>query len=289
MTGPLILLDKVSFKYRGSPDYAIKDISLKIHEGDFVLIAGPSGCGKTTLCRIFNGLIPNFYEGTFEGKAVVCGHDVTKTPTHILARYVGMVFQEPENQLFFSTVEKEIVFGLENLGLSREEIAIRLKEVVDYFNLHSILNKAPFELSGGEQQKVAIAACIAMKPKILVLDEPTANLDPVSAKEVIHLLHDLNRTLKITIVIVEHRLELIAPIATRLIVMYKGRIIFDGPTREVLSRKDLETYGVAPPKTVELYNRLCEKGVKLTKIPLSPQELRKEITGVVYAKGSRST
>jgi len=284
LTDLLIYLDKVSFKYRGSPDYAIKDISLKIFEGEFILIAGPSGCGKTTLCRVFNGLIPNFYEGVFEGKALVCGHDVAKTPTHILAKYVGMVFQEPENQLFFSTVEKEIVFGLENLCLSRQEISRRLKEIVDYFNLHSILNKAPFELSGGEQQKVAIAACIAMRPRILVLDEPTANLDPVSAKEVISLLQKLNKKLKITIIIVEHRLELIAPIATRLIVMHKGRIAFDGPVREILANRDIEKYGIAVPVSVELYNKLYDKGIKLDKVPLTPQELREEIMGVLNAE-----
>ncbi|HDI75236.1 MAG: ABC transporter ATP-binding protein [Thermoprotei archaeon] len=273
----LIELRKVSFKYKGATEYAIRDISLRIHEGEFVLVVGPSGCGKTTLCRVFNGLIPNFYEGEFKGKAVVCGYDVAKTPTYILSKYVGMVFQEPENQLFFSTVEKEIVFGLENLGLPSNEIAKRLNEVVEYFKLKPLLKKAPYELSGGEQQKVAIAACIAMRPKVLVLDEPTANLDPMSAKDVIDLVKKLNRERGLTVIIVEHRVELIAPIATRMIVMNRGRIVRDGPVRKVLSCEDLVSKGVAVPKVVEIYFKLKAKNINLRTVPLTPEELKQEL------------
>ncbi|OYT31734.1 MAG: energy-coupling factor ABC transporter ATP-binding protein [Thermofilum sp. ex4484_79] len=199
----VIYFRDVSFKYSNSEQFALKDINLNINKGEFVLITGPSGCGKSTLCRIINGLIPHFYGGTLTGEAIVLGYDVSHTPTYVLARYVGMVFQNPENQLFLSSVEKELAFGLENLSIPKPEIEKRVQEVAQLMNIETLLDKAPYELSGGQQQKVAIASVLVMYPKILVLDEPTSNLDPRSAMEIIDLIFRLNKKFGITVIIIE--------------------------------------------------------------------------------------
>lgn len=271
-----ILIDNVTFYYEGSDEPAIKNISLKIKEGEFVLITGPSGCGKSTLCRLLNGLIPHFYTGRLEGNVKIYNLDTRKTPTHILARYVGMVFQNPENQLFLSSVRKEIIFGLENLGLSKEEIKKRFNRIVKLFNLEKILDKPPYELSGGQQQKVAIAAVVAMEPKILVLDEPTSNLDPVTAQEIITIVNELNKVMKITIVMVEHRLDLVCPLVDRIIVMKNGRIIYDGKPKEFFRKVKFETCEINIPKVVEAYSKL-RNYINFNNVPLSPNELANEI------------
>jgi energy-coupling factor transporter ATP-binding protein EcfA2 len=274
----------LSYKYPGSLKYAIKDISLSIDEGEFVVITGPSGCGKTTLCRCFNGLIPHFYGGEFIGDVIVNGLSVKNTPTTILSKYVGMVFQDPESQLFSLNVEREVAFGLENLGLNREEIRSRVNEVLELMGISHLRNRAPFELSGGEQQKVALAACLAMRPKILVLDEPTSHLDPASAYSLLTLLSDLRRRLKLTVIIVEHRLEALVAVCNRLVIMNEGKIIFNGDPRTVFSNENIgsiKSIGVGIPKVVELYHHLLNSGVVLRDIPLSPKMFKEYFLEVV--------
>ena len=286
----LATLDSVSFWYAGSKRPALRNVTLRVHRGDFILVTGPSGCGKSTLCRLLNGLIPHFFRGRLEGEVVVMGYDVRKTPTHVLARHVGMVFQNPENQLFLSSVEKEIVFGLENLGLPREEIRRRLEEVIELFDLSEIRDRPPYELSGGQQQRVAIAAVVAMGPEVLVLDEPTAHLDPASSKEVIDLVLKLNRELGTTLILVEHRLELVAPHASRVVVMSGGAVVAEGPPREVLPSPAAEGAGVNLPKVVRLYSSLRSRGLALPLVPLTPEELAEAVrlARVGVTRGSRS-
>ncbi|MEM2795208.1 MAG: ABC transporter ATP-binding protein, partial [Thermofilaceae archaeon] len=221
----LIELKDIHFRYAGSDEYSLKGISFSASRGEYVLLVGPSGCGKSTLLRLLNGLIPHFYEGDLEGQAVVAGLDVRNTPTHILAKHVGMVFQDPENQLFLSSVEREIAFGLENMGLPRAEIKNRVEETLRIFGLKELRYKAPYELSGGQQQKVAIASVMAMEPEILVLDEPTANLDPLSALEVLSLVNVLVKDEGILTIMVEHRLELALGFTSRLVVMNNGQLV----------------------------------------------------------------
>ncbi|MEM5825286.1 MAG: ABC transporter ATP-binding protein, partial [Thermofilaceae archaeon] len=184
----VIELNDVYFRYQGSDEYALRGVTLSADRGEFIVLVGPSGCGKSTLLRVLNGLIPHFYEGEFRGEARVAGLDVKRTPTHILARHVGMVFQDPENQLFLSSVEREIAFGLENMGLPRSEIKRRVEEALRLFGLEELRDKAPYELSGGQQQKVAIASVMVLEPEVLAMDEPTANLDPLSALEILSLV-----------------------------------------------------------------------------------------------------
>lgn len=269
-------LKRVRFRYAGSDHYALDEVTLSAERGEFVLLVGPSGCGKSTLLRVLNGLVPHFYEGDFEGEARVAGLDVRSTPTHILAKHVGMVFQDPENQLFLSSVEREIAFGLENMGLPRAEVKRRVREVLKEFNLESVKDRAPYELSGGQQQKVAIASVMALEPEILALDEPTANLDPLSALEILSLVTRLVNEKGVLALVVEHRLELALRFATRMIVMVDGRIAADGAPRDVLLKSGSI---VGYPPVVLTHLLLKRKGLVSDGVPLTSEELARVVIG----------
>ncbi|MEN3050327.1 MAG: ABC transporter ATP-binding protein [Candidatus Methanosuratincola petrocarbonis] len=251
----IIEVKGLCYTYPESETPSLIDVNFKAEPGEFVLVTGPSGCGKTTFCRALNGLIPNSYGGDFKGTAVVDGLLTTSTPVYELAQRVGLVFQNPENELFCTTVEREVAFGPENLALPREEIAMRVEEALEIVGISHLKEKSPEELSGGEQQKVAIAALLAMKPKVLVLDEPTANLDPVSAKSVLELMHRLNKN-GVTVILVEHRLEMISHLVDRCVVFEGGRIVADGSPREVLYSDKVSELGVGLPKIVQVSRRL---------------------------------
>jgi len=276
---PIVELRNLYFSYEGSAKPALKNINLVIDRGEFIVLTGPSGCGKSTLCRVLNGLIPHFYRGRLSGQALVAGLDVKETPTYILARHVGMVFQNPENQLFLSTVERELAFGLENLGLPEEDIERRVKQALDYFGLTDLRDRPPYLLSGGQQQKVAIAAVMIMEPELLILDEPTANLDPVSAEEILELLEKLRKEKDISVLLVEHRLELVLRYATRLLIMREGEIIADGPPERVILTEHANIVGIPP--VVEVYKILSDTRYALKNIPLTPSDLASEIEAVV--------
>ncbi|MBT8171491.1 energy-coupling factor ABC transporter ATP-binding protein, partial [Candidatus Bathyarchaeota archaeon] len=175
----IIKSSNLTYTYPGTTKPSIENVNITIKKGDFVILTGPSGCGKTTLCRCFNGLIPHFYNGTLEGKIVVNGLDVTNHQIHQMARHVGLVFQNPENQLFALSVEKDVAFGLENFGVPREEIRKKVDRALRLVGIIDLAERPPHELSGGQQQRVAIASVLAMEPKIMILDEPTSFLDPV--------------------------------------------------------------------------------------------------------------
>jgi len=275
---PLVSLRNVSFRYAGDEAYAIQNVSLEADRGELILLTGPSGCGKSTLLRVINGLIPHFYEGEFSGEALVHGLSVSETPPYKLARYVGTVFQDPENQLFLSSVEREIAFGLENLGFSRREIRERVEETLRRFGLEAIRDRAPFELSGGQQQKVAIATVMAMEPSVLLMDEPTANLDPLSAFEILAMVAKLVREKSILAIVVEHRLEIALYFASRMTVMKEGRILVDDRPEKALSRAG-DITGLPP--VYSLYQILREQGLSLSKPPLTPEEFAEEYVRVV--------
>jgi len=261
---------------------AFEDVTVKIEKGEFVLLTGPSGCGKTTLCRCFNGLIPHFYGGKLEGEVTVAGLKVAESPISELAQHVGMVFQNPENQLFALSVEKDVAFGLENLGVPREEIRERVDWALKMTGIDDLRSRPPYELSGGQQQRVAIASVLAMQPEVIVFDEPTSFLDPLGARQIFEVIRSLNRDLGITMILVEHRLDLTARYAHKVMVMEKGRIALDGEPRKVLSSEEARLIGVGIPKATRLYNYLKANGASLAEIPLSSEEAYqaiKELSG----------
>lgn len=270
-------INELSFRYSGSKTKVLNNITLTISKGAFIGLVGPSGCGKTTLARCINGLIPHFHPGELEGKVKIQGLDTQEHPAHELAEKVGLVFQNPENQLVAPTVERELAFGPENLGVPRQEIRKRIETLITQLHLEPLRNKAPFELSGGEQQRVAIAAVLALEPDILILDEPTANLDPLSAYEILQLLAKLNQTMHLTILLIEHRLELVLPHIHELVVMNQGGLITKGPPTQVIRDPVIPQVGVAIPPIIQLFQQLQQPQLRTT-IPLSVEAAVKAIT-----------
>ncbi len=247
----MIEIENVTFTYEGSSRTALSDVHLKIEEGDFLLVTGLSGSGKSTLLRLLNGLIPHFYRGRMEGRVLVDGIDTKEASVASLSRKVGLVFQNPDNQIVTLRVDREIAFGLENLGFPREEIVRRIEEVLKKLRIEHLRYRPTNELSGGEKQLVAIASVLAMRPKIIALDEPTSELDPFSSARIASTLDILNRE-GITVVVAEHKLDLFSPFANKMIVMAGGRIVEQGSPRELLYKKELAVHGVRPPSVVRL-------------------------------------
>ncbi len=270
----IIKTENLTYTYPSGTKPSIRDVSIKIEKGEFVLITGPSGCGKTTLCRCFNGLIPHFYQGELKGEITVAGLRISEQPIYKMAKHVGLVFQNPENQLFALSVEKDVAFGLENLGVPREEMRKRVDWALNLTGIYDLRERAPHELSGGQQQRVAIASVLAMQPEIIVLDEPTSFLDPLGAKKIFEVIYDLNRKLGITVVLVEHRLDLTARYANHIAIMDDGKIVLDGEPRKILSSEQARLIGVGIPKPTRLYQILRKDRVNLSNtIPLSSDEM----------------
>ncbi len=267
----IVQANHLSFTYTGASKPSIEDISIGIAPGEFVVLTGPSGCGKTTICRCLNGLIPNFYSGDFAGDLIVDGMSVKQHTTAELAPHVGMVFQNPENQLFSLSVERDVAFGPENLGLSREETRKRVDWALDVTGISGLKDKPPYELSGGQQQRAAIAAVLAMQPKVMILDEPTSFLDPKSALEILEVISDLNKKLGITIILVEHRLDIVSQHANRVIVMDDGRIVLDGTPKDVYG-EHARLIGIGLPRVTTLFNLLQRDGIRFAETPTTVDE-----------------
>ncbi|MCS7146486.1 MAG: ABC transporter ATP-binding protein [Nitrososphaerota archaeon] len=237
-----IEVSNLSFRYAGAELWALQDVSFSIGEGEFVVFAGATGCGKSTLFKCLVGLIPQMYSGEYSGRVLVKGLDPSKTPVSKMAQRVGLVFQNPDSQLFALTVENDVTFALENLGLEKSEIERRVSKAFKIMGIDDLRNRSPFELSGGQKQRVAIASILALEPEILILDEPTSSLDGLTAKKLLEELAEIRRRERITVLVSEHRLDLVVRDATRLIVMDEGRILADGEPREVVCKMLKEHY-----------------------------------------------
>ena len=267
----------LSYSYSASDVQALKGVNLRIEKGSFVTLTGPSGCGKTTLCRCINGLIPHFYGGKIEGEIVVSGMRVQDHEISELAKQVGFVFQNPENQLFALSVEKDIAFGLENLALPRKEILRRVKWAMEVTGVENLKEKAPYELSGGQQQRVAIACVLAMKPKVMILDEPTSFLDPMAATRLFQVISKLNKRLNLTIILVEHRLDLLCQYTDRVVVMDEGEVRLDGTPRDVFSSEEAKLLGIGIPKVVRLHKELKKSGIDIGRPPTSTEDFNQSL------------
>lgn len=263
----IIEINNLSFTYAGATTPSIRNLDLQVEKGEFIILTGLSGCGKTTLCRCLNGLIPNFYSGIFNGSVKISGMDTNKYTISKLAERVGMVFQNPENQLFSLSVERDLAFGPENLALSREEIGKRVEWALKVTDISDLRDLAPYELSGGQQQRVAIASVLAMRPEILVLDEPTSFLDPKSSDELLKTISELNKKLNLTVILIEHRLDLASKYAKRVLIMNEGGILIDGPPSKVYN-EDTYLMGIGIPKVTLLLHLLRKDGIRIKKIPV---------------------
>jgi energy-coupling factor transport system ATP-binding protein len=233
----IVDLRDITYTYEGEATPVINAVSLRVEPGEFVLILGPSGCGKSTLLNVLNGTIPHTLRGELSGHAVVCGKSVPDTKVTNFATEVGMVFQDPEAQIINTRVRDEVCFGLENLCRPVDEIMARQAEALAYVGLPDAGDLSIFDMSGGQKQRISIAAVLATRPRLLVLDEPTANLDPAGMAEVFAVLHRLNREFNTTIVMVEHRVDELADRVSRVIMMDRGAVVFDGKPRAAFARR----------------------------------------------------
>ena len=268
-----IVMENVTWTYSGAKEPAIKNVNLKVSRGEILIITGPSGAGKTTLCRCLNGLIPHFFRGELQGNIWVSGLSVRDYDTPVLSGKVGLCFDNPSNQLFCTSVLEELAFGPENYCLPREEIRARVDYALDFSRLHGYEMKSPHSLSGGQQQACAIAAIAAMHPEILALDEPTSNLDPYGTELVFQRINDIVRKEAKTMVIVEHKLDEILPLADRLVVMSRGEIVSDGPPLRVLERVEfIERLELQIPHATQLAYRFREAGFRVPRIPITVNE-----------------
>jgi energy-coupling factor transporter ATP-binding protein EcfA2 len=266
----LIRFEKFFYRYKGNEEYALNNINLRIEKDDnFVLLCGETGSGKTTLIRCMNGLIPQFYSGFYKGKVFINEVNTVETSIANLSTEVGIVFQNPENQLIAMNVEHEIAFGLENIGVPRKKIAQKIEESASLTEIEHLLDKAPFELSGGEQQRVAIASILVLEPKLLILDEPTALLDPQMARKIINLLKEIQLERKITILISEHRLDLLLPFADQMILMQNGKVIEHNTLEKTINGDNFQKLNLNKPVIYSIFMKLREENLFEGQIPSS--------------------
>ncbi|MCX6642079.1 MAG: energy-coupling factor transporter ATPase, partial [Candidatus Bathyarchaeota archaeon] len=260
------------YTYPNAAAPALKGINLNIEEGEFILLTGPSGCGKTTFCRCLNGLVPHFYSGEMKGEINVLGLDTRKYQTMELARHVGLIFQNPDNQIFALTVEKDIAFGLENLGIPKKKMREEINDAAKLTDIHQLLQRGTHELSGGQKQRLTIAGILAMHPRIIVMDEPTSFLDPVGAEKIFEVLHHLNKEHGITIILIEHRLDLAVKYLDRIIIFNQGEVVNDGSPEKIFNDEKTRLIGVGIPRMVELSRRLKSHNYVIPQTPLNANQ-----------------
>lgn len=283
-----IEVNQVTYTYMPQTAFertALSKITLTIEEGVLTAIAGHTGSGKSTLVQHLNGILR-----PTQGSVLVDGQDLSaKDKTSITARRrVGMVFQYPEHQLFEETVEEDIAFGPKNLGLSSEEIARRVRRAMELVRLDydTYRERSPFQLSGGQKRRAAIAGVLAMEPKYLVLDEPTAGLDPRGRDDLLQRIVRLHREKKMTVIFVSHNMDDIARLADRVIFMHEGRVLLDGPPREAFREKlALKTAGLEEPETVTLLEKLQQRGLAVNTDAFTAEETAQRIIRALRKRG----
>ena len=259
----------VSYLYPRSREPALSNISLQIHKGEFLGLIGSTGAGKTTFCLMLNGIVPQFHGGRFFGRVTVAGLDTLEHPISRLAHHVGLVFEDPETQITAVSVENEVAFALENLRVPREEIVARIPWALDAVGLQGAEKRPPHALSGGQKQRLAIAAALALQPELLVLDEPTSQLDPEGSQAIFATVRELNRALGLTVVMASHAAEEMATYADRIALLSHGELVQIGTPDEVYSDVErLRQHGVRAPQVAETFYLARRKGVPVPEIPV---------------------
>lgn len=258
----MIQIKDLSFTYKESSEPTVRNINLTIPDGQFVGITGAAGSGKSTLTYAFNGIIPHCYPGDFYGAVLIDGHDTVDTSLTDISRLVGSVCQDIDSQMVSSVVEDELLYGLENFGIPKEEVEPRLEEALQAMGIESLRDRNIASLSGGQKQKVAVASILALRPRVLVLDEPTAELDPASSQAVFELLQRYAREHGTTVIVVEQKIALLSQYADRLVIVKEGQILFDDEPAQVLEHADeLLAEGINCPRSTSLVNRLRAAGL----------------------------
>ncbi|MEL7610633.1 MAG: ATP-binding cassette domain-containing protein [Bacillota bacterium] len=273
MSETIIKLENVSYRYPRTKKWVLKEIDLEIHKGEFIAIMGENGAGKTTLCQCFNSVIPNFHAGKLQGKVTVFGINTKECAVSDLSDKVGMVLEDPEAQLFTTIIRNEVAFGAENMKVPLDEIRRRIDWALDIVGLSEYINCEPTALSGGQKQRLAIATNLAMMPSVLVLDEPTSQLDPAGTRDVYEVIRELREREDMTILIATHKSEEIAEFADKVLVLKEGRVAaFDEPRVIFNDEKLMKECSIRPPQVSELANYMREKGEDLGCCPILMDE-----------------
>lgn len=259
----------LTFFYPGNSEPALKNVNLSVKKGEFIGITGPTGAGKSTLSLCFTGIIPHFEVGRMGGKVYVGKVPIADLPAAELAKRIGCVLQDPEAQLVCMTVEDEIAFGMENLGFPRQDMEARITRSLEMIGISDLRFRLTSALSGGQKQRVVLAAVLALTPEVLVLDEPTSELDPLGTEAVFRILARLNRDYGITIILIEQKVDQLADYLNRLLVLSQGELIADGRPAEVLARPEVLALGVKVPQVAE-FALLCDD--QLQTVPVNIEE-----------------
>lgn len=284
----IIEMECVSFSYGTATDgaYALKDIDLSVEEGTFVGLIGPSGAGKSTLASAITGAIPHHYRGRLFGSTLVAGLDTCEAPLTDIAKVVGSVLQDIDAQMVASVVEDELLFGLENFGIDHREIEGRIASALDAVGIADLRHREIATLSGGQKQKVAIAAILAMTPRVIVMDEPTSALDPASARDVFEVLRRAKELTGMTVILIEQTVALLAEYCDRVVVIDQGRIALDGTPTDVFSHGEtLRAIGVDTPRTVRISNSLAEAGLAPNDSPALTLDGAESLVAGILAPG----
>jgi len=275
MASAAITISDLAFRYLSRVDWALDGITIEVMDNEFVGITGPSGAGKSTLCHALNGLVPHVIEGTMRGTVSVKGFDTGKSEVSELSGFVGMVFQDPRSQMTGSamTVEEEVAFGLQNLGVPREAMVDRIAEALDAVGLSGFETRAPFELSGGEQQRLSLATAIAMRPQIMILDEPTELLDPEGAVSVMRAVHSVHERYAMTTILVSNQPETLVQYASRICILNNGKIVaLDSPQEFSRKARFAEKLGVRHTQVAQVAGLLDKKGLWRGDYPLDESQ-----------------
>lgn len=269
----LFELENVTYHYPYCKTAALQEITCTLEEGKFYGVIGENGGGKTSFCNLLRGLIPHFYLGKLEGKVTIAGTDVLEWDTGKLAAKIGYVFQNPFTQIsgIKETVFEEIAMGLENIGVPKLQMVDKVLQVCSLLGIENLIEKNPNELSGGQRQRVAFASILAMDSDILVIDEPTSQLDPQGTQDVFEIIRTLKTSGK-TIILVEHKIDLIARYCDEILIMQGGRLVRKGPTAEVLSSPDLSELGALSPQAAQFGHAMAAAGMPLPHIPITIEE-----------------
>ncbi|MGN0286683.1 MAG: ABC transporter ATP-binding protein [Atopobiaceae bacterium] len=288
----IVELKDVSFSYDTDEQTpALSHVSMRVNQGDFLGIIGPSGAGKSTLAAVMSGAIPHHYRGTLYGATLVEGKDTCEVTLTDISQVVGSVLQDIDTQMVASVVEDEMLFGLENFGVDHDQIPARIQQTLETVGIADLRDREIATLSGGQKQKVAIAAILAMRPRVLVLDEPTAALDPASSRLVFDTLRQINRQEGITVVVIEQKVALLCEYCNRVAVLNQGQLVLQGTPHEVFQHPDeLRRIGVDSPRVARVYNSLVQKGIAPAGSPcLNVQEAATLIHNLVQKAGKKDT
>jgi len=270
----IVNLSNVTYKYPLTDTPALQDVSLQVQEGEFIAMVGPNGAGKSTLCYALAGFVPHFFKGELTGSVEVDGKELLKSTLSEWVLNVGLAFQNPFNQISGAkyTVFEELAFGLENIGIPREEMKSRVEEAMELTGISDIADRSPYSLSGGQQQRVALTSILVMQPRVLVLDEPTSQMDPIGTREVFGVIRTMAER-GMTVILVEHKVEWIAEFADRVIALHEGQILLEGTPLEVLTSDLLEGKGFGISRYTSVAREAQKMGLwKKEKLPVTLDE-----------------